>query len=82
MRTTVDLPDDLARAVKIRAAERGETLKEVLVRAVEREVATAPRSSGSRVVLPLVAADVKPTVVVTSDDIAAALEADDDRYVA
>ena len=81
MRTTIDLPDDLARAAKIRAAERGETLKEMLTRAIAREVAAGVHADTRvRVELPLVAAGTKPTVDVTSDDIAAALADDDSRY--
>lgn len=79
MRTTIDLPDDLARALKVRAAERGETLKEVLTRAVARELATSQRP-GTRVQLPLVGHGGPPTHLVTSDDIAAALAEDDQRY--
>lgn len=83
MRTTVDLPDELFRALKVEAAQRGETLKDVLIRAVSREVAAGratPRRS--RVTLPLVARDAVPSVDVTIDDIAAALAADDSRYAA
>lgn len=38
MRTTVMLPPELLRAAKARAAQRGETLKALLTRAVENEL--------------------------------------------
>ena len=38
MRTTVDLPDNLLRRTKALAALRGSSMKELIVRAVEREV--------------------------------------------
>jgi len=38
MRTTIDLPGNLLRRTKALAAMRGSSLKEVIVRAVEREV--------------------------------------------
>lgn len=79
MRTTVDLPDELLRALKVQAAKRGETLKDVLTRAVSREVATG-RNEHRRVELPLLAVEARPTVAVTADDIAAALAEDDARY--
>ncbi|WP_166984051.1 hypothetical protein [Paramicrobacterium fandaimingii] len=79
MRTTVDLPDDLLRALKVRAAQRGETLKVVLTRAISREIAGSTNTH-TRVTLPLVAAGATPTVNVTSDDIAAALASDDEQY--
>ena len=41
MKTTIDIPDALFRQAKIRAAERGVTLKTLLVEALERGVAGA-----------------------------------------
>ncbi len=38
MRTTIDLPDTLFRKAKATAALRGSTMKELVVRAVEREI--------------------------------------------
>ena len=79
MRTTVDLPPTLMRAAKARAAEGGETLKDLVNRAVAREVGlpATPREKAGRVTLPLIARDASPTVVVTNDDIAAALDAEE-----
>ena len=79
MRSTVDLPDELFRALKVQAAKRGETLKDTLTRAVSREVA-AGRREHRRVELPLIAPDVQPTAAVTADDIATALAEGDRRY--
>lgn len=69
------------RAAKARAAERGESLKDLLTRAVAHEVRVhASRRRGTRVVLPLVGGD-GPAVDVTNADLEAALAADDaDRY--
>lgn len=41
MKTTIDIPDALFRKAKIRAAERGVTLKSLLIDALERGVAGA-----------------------------------------
>jgi hypothetical protein len=38
MRTTIDVPDTLFRKAKATAALRGSTMKELVVRALEREV--------------------------------------------
>ncbi len=58
MRTTVDLPDDLFRRTKALAALHGDSLKDVLVRAVEREVNRSGQEQagrpGRRAKLPLV----------------------------
>lgn len=85
MRTTIDMPPTLMRAAKARAAEHGESLKDLVNRAVAHEVglpATAKGKTG-RVTLPLIARDATPTVLVTSDDLADAFDAEDiERYAA
>jgi hypothetical protein len=67
------------RAAKARAAEEGESLKDLVNRAVSREVGlpTTPRGKAGRVTLPLIARDATPTVLVTNDDIADASGAED-----
>jgi hypothetical protein len=83
MRTTIDIPDALMRAAKARAAEHGESLKELVNRALAHELGLPSgtmRKSG-RVALPLIARDAAPAVLVTNDDIASGLEAEDiERY--
>lgn len=79
MRTTIDMPPTLMRAAKARAAEEGESLKDLVNRAVAREIglpATAKGKTG-RVTLPLIAREATPTVLVTNDDIADAFDAED-----
>ena len=83
MRTTIDVPDALMRAVKARAAERGESLKDLVNRALAHELGlpSAPKRKTGRVTLPLIAREAAPTVLVTNEDISAALEAEDiERY--
>jgi hypothetical protein len=79
MRTTIDLPPTLMRAAKARAAEEGESLKDLVNRAVAREVGLpgVARAKAGRVTLPLIARDATPTVVVTNDNIADAFDAED-----
>jgi hypothetical protein len=83
MRTTIDMPPALMRAAKARAAEHGESLKDLVNRAVAREVGlpSAPRGKAGRVTLPLIARDAAPTVLVSNDDIEDAFGAEDvERY--
>jgi hypothetical protein len=85
MRTTIDMPPTLRRAAKARAAEHGESLKDLVNRAVAHEVGLPATTKGKtgRVTLPLIARDATPTVLVTSDDIADAFDAEDvERYAA
>jgi len=55
MRTTIDLPDTLFRKTKATAALRGTTMKELVVRAIEREVVGlgSSKRTSARVKLPL-----------------------------
>jgi len=43
MRTTLDLPDDILRRAKIEAVERGATLRQLVIDALQREMANAGR---------------------------------------
>ena len=54
MRTTIDFPEPLFRKTKAVAALRGSTLKDLVIRAVEKEVSAAAPTRGNRVELPLV----------------------------
>ena len=83
MRTTIDMPDALMRAAKARAADRGESLKDLVNRALAHELGlpSVPKRKTGRVTLPLIARGAAPAVFVTNDDIATALEAEDiERY--
>lgn len=82
MRTTVDLPSDLMQAAKVKAAQRGELLKEFLARAVVHELGARPAAHrGGRLSLPLIGRDARPAVDLTNADMEAALEAEDvERY--
>ncbi|HEY2264208.1 MAG TPA: hypothetical protein VGI96_16410 [Streptosporangiaceae bacterium] len=82
MRTTIDLPSELMHAAKVRAAQHGESLKELFTRAIAHEVGTAGRvRPAGRVTFPLIGTDSEPRVDITSTDIADALETEDiERY--
>ena len=55
MRATIELPDALFRKTKATAALRGSSMKELIVRAVQREVGQAPaRAKKKRAKLPVI----------------------------
>ena len=74
MRTTVELPPELMRAAKARSAERGESLKSLLTRAVaaELDVHHRPGSRG-RVTLPLFGRAIGRSVRLSNADLERAL---------
>jgi hypothetical protein len=85
MRTTIDMPSPLMRAAKARAAEQGESLKDLVNRAVAHEVGIPATRKGKagRVTLPLIARDATPTILVTNEDIEDAFDAEDvERFAA
>jgi hypothetical protein len=53
MRTTLDLPADLLRRAKIAAVERGSTLRELVAKALERELGQPEATPSIRPELPL-----------------------------
>ena len=73
MKTTLDLPDDLMRAVKIRAAEEGRKMKDVIADFLRRGLAksepNAGKSTVSRVQLPLIKATGGATFDLTAERI-------------
>lgn len=79
MRTTVMLSPELMRAAKARSAERGESLKSLLARAIAAELAvsSARAQPSSRVRLPLFGDPAAAKVTLTNRDLAAALSNED-----
>lgn len=63
MRTTVDIPDQMYRRLKSRAASEGRTAKELILRGVEQVLAREHRTPNRRVTLPIVASK-RPGAVV------------------
>jgi hypothetical protein len=54
VRTTVDIPDPLYRALKGKAASEGRSVKELILRSVEQELKSRRGRSKGRVSLPIV----------------------------
>lgn len=74
MRTTVDLPDDLVRAARVRAAEGDETLKELFTRALTRELGGHGKKRGE---LPLIRSRRAATVTISPEQLSDSLLQDD-----
>lgn len=74
MKTTVELPDELMRAVRIRAATEGRKLKDVMAELVRHGLEQAPSGPGERrrVTVPLVmcAHPAAPAEEMTPDRVA------------
>lgn len=71
MKTTLDLPDELARRIKIRAAARNQKLKDTIAQLLELGLASAPEQDWrTRVPKPI---RLKKHGPLTIDDIEAAI---------
>ncbi len=64
MRTTVELPDQLFRLVKSKAAKEGLPLKALFTRAIEREMESAKTAPKVRLQFPLIHRDVDPAALL------------------
>jgi len=86
VKTTLELPDELMRAAKIRAANEGRRLKDVVADLLRRGLAEEPKRPGRlqrKVRLPLVqcAHDARPEREMTPNRIAAVLAREDAKSV-
>ena len=80
MRTTIDLPDSLVRAARVRAAESDETLKELFTRALNNELKQgAPKARGA---LPVVGSRRPGASTLTPEELEQILADDDAGHVA
>jgi hypothetical protein len=54
MRTTVDIPDPLYRQLKTKAASEGRSVKELILRGVERVLDPIKKKRSGRIVAPVI----------------------------
>jgi hypothetical protein len=73
VRTTVDLPDELFRDLKLKSAREGVTLKQLIVKALESHIHKAPARKPRRIRGPLVHCKSKKPIALTNAEIEALL---------
>ncbi len=69
MRTTVDIPDQLYRKLKSKAAKEGTTVKEIILRGVEIELHSQTRQAKKKIKLPLLESKEPGTLHLDNDRI-------------
>ena len=67
MRTTIDIPDDLYRKLKAKAAIEGSTVKQIIVGLVDRELQEP--GTGKRVQFPIIRGKTKSKLRITNEEI-------------
>ena len=68
MRTTVDIPDTTYRKLKSKAAQQGSSVKELILRGVERELRAGARKRG-RLQAPIVRSKQPGALHLTNEQI-------------
>ena len=79
MKTTVEIPDELFRQAKARAALEGIKLKDLMVRGLQLALET-PNTTGHRTVFPIIKSNRRD--VLTVEQVQAALHGEEDQSVA
>ncbi len=71
MRTTIELPDELLKRAKVAAIERSTTLKELVIKSLERELITDTdqTTQPDPLRLPIIPRSGRTTYVLPSDEL-------------
>jgi len=69
MRTTVDIPDELFRDLKLKSAREGVTLKQLIVKALESQIHDSSGRKSSRIRGPLIRCKSKKPIALTNAEI-------------
>ena len=69
MRTTVDIPDETYRAIKIKAAQEGIPLRQIVLRAIERDLEPEMDRPVRKLELPIIRSSRPGTLHLTNEEI-------------
>jgi hypothetical protein len=69
MRTTIDIPDQTYRELKIKAAREGTAVRQILLRGIQRELEGVAESRVRKLELPLIRSSRPGTLNLTNEQI-------------
>jgi hypothetical protein len=69
MRTTIDIPDETYRALKVKAAQEGNPVRKIVLRAVERELAAKEEKPARKFEIPIIPSSRPGTLDLTNEQI-------------
>jgi len=69
MRTTIDIPDELYRDLKIMAVREGKPVRHIVLRGIERELKGAEQRAVQKLRLPLIHSSRPGTLELTNEEI-------------
>jgi plasmid stability protein len=69
MRTTVDIPDETYRRLKVKAAREGQTVRQLLLRSIHREIGEVPENPVKRLTEPILTSDSPGSIRIDNEQI-------------
>jgi hypothetical protein len=69
VRTTIDIPDETYRKLKIKAATEDRTVREIALRAIERELDEGEKRHVQKLKLPLIRSSQPGTLELTNEQV-------------
>jgi plasmid stability protein len=69
MRTTIDIPDDTYRRLKVKAALQGESIREITLRALRREIETTSEAPVPRLTEPILKSHQPGSIRIDNEQI-------------
>jgi hypothetical protein len=69
MRTTIDIPDETYRDLKVKAAQEGTPVRQIVLRGIQRELEGAGEKSVRKLHLPLIRSSRPGTLHLTNEQI-------------
>jgi hypothetical protein len=69
MRTTIDIPDDTYRNLKVKAALEGTSVRLIVLRGIQRELEEAEKEQVRKLKLPLIQSTREDKLVIDSEKI-------------
>jgi hypothetical protein len=69
MRTTIDIPDETYRDLKVKAAREGKPLRLIVLRGIQRELEDGEKRDIRKLKLPLIRSSEPGTLALTNEQI-------------
>ena len=69
MRTTIDIPDETYRELKIKAAREGKPVRQIVLSGIHKELQTPEKKSARKMKLPVIRSSRPGTLKLTNEQI-------------
>ncbi len=69
MRTTIDIPDDVYRKLKVKAAHEGVAVRRIVLRSIHREISHPPETSLRRLTEPILKSYAPGSIRIDNEQI-------------